>query len=65
MLGFVTIGRQAFDEAFLQPKNKFTFLDAGPDAEPALTAAAPTSPTPTCPPAPPSRSDYTEGFSSS
>jgi putative ABC transport system permease protein len=40
MLGAVTIGRQAFDEVFPQPKNRFTFLDAGPEAEPALTAAA-------------------------
>ena len=40
MLGPISIGRQAFDEVFPQPKNRFTFLDAGPDAEPALTAAA-------------------------
>jgi putative ABC transport system permease protein len=40
MLGAVTIGRQAFDAVFPQPKNLFTFLDAGPDAEQALTAAA-------------------------
>ena len=40
MLGAVTIGQQAFDEVFPQPKNRFTFLDAGPGANPALTAAA-------------------------
>jgi putative ABC transport system permease protein len=40
MLGAVTIGQQAFDDVFPQPKNRFTFLDAGPDADQALTAAA-------------------------
>jgi putative ABC transport system permease protein len=40
MLGAVTIGRQTFDAVFPQPKNRFTFLDAGPGAEQALTAAA-------------------------
>ena len=40
MLGQVTIGQQAFDEVFPQPKNRFTFLDAGAGANPALTAAA-------------------------
>ena len=40
MLGAITISQQTFDEVFPQPKNRFTFLDAGPDAEPALTAAA-------------------------
>ena len=40
MLGSITIGQQAFDEVFPQPKNRFTFLDAGPDANQALTAAA-------------------------
>jgi len=40
MLGAVTIGQQEFDEVFPQPKNKFTFLDAGADANQALTAAA-------------------------
>jgi putative ABC transport system permease protein len=40
MLGSITIGRQAFDEVFPQPKNQFTFLDAGPGANRALTAAA-------------------------
>ena len=36
MLGPITIGQQAFDEVFPQPKNRFTFLDAGPDADQAL-----------------------------
>jgi putative ABC transport system permease protein len=40
MLGPVSITKQAFDEAFPQPKNLFTFLDAGPDAGHALTTAS-------------------------
>jgi putative ABC transport system permease protein len=40
VLGSITIAQQTFDEAFPQPKNRFTFLDAGPDADQALTAAA-------------------------
>jgi putative ABC transport system permease protein len=40
MLGPVTIGQQTFDKVFPQPKNRFTFLDAGPDAHQALTTAA-------------------------
>jgi putative ABC transport system permease protein len=40
MLGAITIPQQTFDEVFPQPKNKFTFLDAGADADQALTAAA-------------------------
>jgi putative ABC transport system permease protein len=40
MLGPITIGRRAFDMVFPQPKNRFTFLDAGPNAEPGLSAAA-------------------------
>jgi putative ABC transport system permease protein len=40
MLGAITIGQQAFDKVFPQPKNRFTFLDAGADADQALTAAA-------------------------
>jgi len=40
MLGAVTIGRGAFDAVFPQPKNRFTFLDAGPGANGALTRAA-------------------------
>jgi putative ABC transport system permease protein len=40
MLGPISIGQQAFDKVFPQPKNRFTFLDAGADANQALTAAA-------------------------
>jgi putative ABC transport system permease protein len=40
LLGAITIGQQAFDEVFPQPKNKFTFLDAGAQANQALTRAA-------------------------
>jgi putative ABC transport system permease protein len=40
MLGPVTISRQAFDAVFPQPKNKFTFLDAGAQANRPLTRAA-------------------------
>src|SRR4051794_773339 len=40
MLGPISIARPAFDKVFPQPKNRFTFLDAGADANQALTAAA-------------------------
>jgi putative ABC transport system permease protein len=40
MLGDVTIGQQAFDASFPQPKNSFTFIDAGPDAKAGLAAVA-------------------------
>src|SRR3954469_8239054 len=40
MLGPITISQQTFDGAFPQPKNRFTFLDAGPGANHALTRAA-------------------------
>ena len=40
MLGSITISRRAFDAVFPQPKNRFTFLDAGPEANRALTLAA-------------------------
>jgi putative ABC transport system permease protein len=39
LLGSVSVSQQAFDATFPQPKNLFTFLDAGPDAETELTAA--------------------------
>jgi putative ABC transport system permease protein len=39
MLGDVSIARATFDDAFPQPKNKYTFIEAGPGAEPALAAA--------------------------
>ena len=63
MLGSVTIDRQAFDGAFPQPKNKFTFLDAGPAAEPALTAAAADFSDANVHTGAAFASDYTEGFS--
>jgi putative ABC transport system permease protein len=40
LLGDVSISVAAFDDAFPTPKNMFTFLDAGADVDPALTAAA-------------------------
>jgi putative ABC transport system permease protein len=40
MLGPISIGRQAFDKAFPQPKNRFTFLDAGAGAKQALSTAS-------------------------
>ena len=50
------IGRQAFDEVFPQPKNKFTFLDAGAGRRTRRSPRRPpTSATPRCTPAPPSR----------
>ena len=63
MLGAITIGRQAFDEVFPQPKNRFTFLDAGPDADQALTAAAAGFSDAAVHTGAAFASDYTEGFS--
>ncbi len=40
MLGPVSITKQAFDRAFPQPENRFTFLDAGAGTHQALTTAA-------------------------
>jgi putative ABC transport system permease protein len=40
MLGPISITRQAFDKVFPQPKNRFTFLDAGTGASRALTVAS-------------------------
>jgi putative ABC transport system permease protein len=40
MLGAITIDQATFDDVFPQPRNRFTFLDAGPEANEALTAAA-------------------------
>jgi putative ABC transport system permease protein len=64
MLGPITIGRQAFDAVFPQPKNRFTFLDAGPDAEPALTAAAADFTDAGVHTGAAFAEDYTEGFAS-
>jgi putative ABC transport system permease protein len=40
LLGDVSITRAAFDAAFPNPKNAYTFLEGSPNAERALTAAA-------------------------
>jgi putative ABC transport system permease protein len=63
MLGSITIGRQAFDEVFPQPKNKFTFLDAGPEANQALTLAAAGFTDAAVHTGAAFATDYTEGFS--
>jgi putative ABC transport system permease protein len=64
MLGSITIGQQAFDEVFPQPKNRFMFLDAGPEANQALTAAAADFSDATVHTGAAFAEDYTEGFSS-
>jgi putative ABC transport system permease protein len=64
MLGSVSIGQQAFDEVFPQPKNKFTFLDAGDDASQALTAAAADFSDTTVHTGAAFADDYTEDFAS-
>jgi putative ABC transport system permease protein len=40
MLGSVAISRGAFDRSFPRPKNQFTFIDAPPSSDRALTATA-------------------------
>jgi putative ABC transport system permease protein len=40
MLGDVTIGQEGFDAVFPQPKNRFTFIDAPPEASADLAAVA-------------------------
>jgi putative ABC transport system permease protein len=64
MLGSITIGQQAFDAVFPQPKNKLTFLAAGPDANQALTAAAADFSDANVHTGAAFAKDYTEGFSS-
>jgi putative ABC transport system permease protein len=64
MLGAITIGRQAFDKVFPQPKNKFTFLDAGPGANQSLTAAAADFNDAAVHTGAAFASDYTQGFAS-
>ena len=64
MLGSVTIGQQAFDEVFPQPKNILMFLDAGPDANQALTTAAADFSDAKVHTGAAFAEDYTEGFSS-
>jgi putative ABC transport system permease protein len=63
MLGSVTIDQQAFDEVFPQLRNKLTFLDAGPDANQALTAAAAGFTDAAVHTGAAFAKDYTEGFS--
>jgi putative ABC transport system permease protein len=64
MLGSITIAQQAFDEVFPQPKNKFTFLDAGADANQALTLAADGFSDAAVHTGDAFAKDYTEGFAS-
>jgi putative ABC transport system permease protein len=64
MLGPITIAQQSFDEVFPQPKNRFTFLDAGPDADQALTAAAAGFSDASVHTGAAFAEDYTEGFAS-
>jgi putative ABC transport system permease protein len=64
MLGAITISQRAFDEVFPQPKNKFTFLDAGADANPALAAAAADFSDAKVHTGDAFANDYTQGFSS-
>jgi len=64
MLGSVTIGQQAFDDVFPQPKNMFTFLDAGPGASQALTATAADFSDATVHTGAAFAKDYTEDFAS-
>ena len=64
MLGAVTISRQAFDKAFPQPKNLFTFLDAGDGTNRALTLAAAGFSDVAVHTGAAFASDYTKGFSS-
>ena len=64
MLGPISITQQAFDKAFPQPKNRFTFLDAGPDANQALTAASADFSDADVHTGAAFASDYTKGFAS-
>jgi putative ABC transport system permease protein len=64
MLGSITIGQQAFDEVFPQPKNTLMFLDAGPGANQALTTAAADFSDAKLHTGAAFAEDYTEGFAS-
>jgi putative ABC transport system permease protein len=64
MLGPITIAQQGFDEVFPQPRNRFTFLDAGPEANQALTAAAADFTDTSLSSGAEFANDYTEGFAS-
>jgi putative ABC transport system permease protein len=64
MLGPVSITQQAFDNVFPQPKNRFTFLDAGANADQALSAAAADFSDATVHTGAAFANDYTQGFAS-
>ena len=64
MLGMVSITQQAFDQTFPQPKNRFTFIDAGPEAKGALSAAAAPFNDATLHTGEAFAKDYTKGFAS-
>ena len=64
MLGPVTISGQRFDQAFPQPKNRFTFLDAAPATKQALSAAAGDFTDASLHTGAAFAADYTKGFSS-
>jgi putative ABC transport system permease protein len=64
MLGPISITKQAFDAAFPQPKNRFTFLEAGPGANAALTTAAADFTDADVHTGAAFASDYTKGFAS-
>jgi putative ABC transport system permease protein len=64
MLGPISITQQAFDKAFPQPKNLFTFLDARADANQALTAASADFSDADVHTGAAFASDYTKGFAS-
>jgi putative ABC transport system permease protein len=64
MLGPITISRQAFDAAFPQPQNRFTFLDAGASANRPLTLAAANFSDAAVHTDAAFAKDYTKGFSS-
>jgi putative ABC transport system permease protein len=64
MLGPISIAQQTFDKSFPQPKNRFTFLDAGADADTALTAASADFSDADVHTGAAFASDYTKGFAS-
>ena len=64
LLGSVAITQQAFDETFPQPKNRFTFIDAGPQAEASLKATADTFSDAKFHTGDAFAADYTKGFAS-
>ena len=64
MLGDVTIGQEAFDASFPQPKNLFTFIDAPPEASADLAAVVGGFSDATFHTGDAFAKDYTEGFAS-